>query len=265
MLRTAARTVTASLTRRAPASSAVLRFALPSSVLSKPSRFPTLTMARSASTTTGPSSSFDPQDAAAQDALDQGTEALGRGDLNAAEEAYKRSAGIKETSIGYYNLGVVQYQLQNLSGAITSFEKSLALSAAQGIKATLPDPTKDVPPLTPAQVILADTHTNLGAAYILSQPPKPEKALEHLQKALMVNPDDGEVCYNLAAVLEATSEFDEALVAFERAHKLGIQRAEVNIRNVSAKILGKKREEEAKAKATGGSVSATTAAPSEKK
>ena len=61
------------------------------------------------------------------------------------------------------------------------------------MKPTLPDPTAPVPELTPAQIILADTHTNLGAAYILSKPPRPEKALEHLQKALMINPDDGEV------------------------------------------------------------------------
>ncbi|GAA5841029.1 hypothetical protein JCM11251_006788 [Rhodosporidiobolus azoricus] len=263
MLRTAARSAIASLTRRAAAPSIRTFLARPSSALSIPARTPT--MARSASTTNGPSTSFDPQDAAAQDALDQGTEALGRGDLNAAEAAYKKGVGVKGTSIGYYNLGVVQYQLQNLSGAISSFERSLALSAEQGIKATHPDPLKPIPELTPAQVILADTHTNLGAAYILSQPPKPEKALEHLQKALMVNPDDGEVCYNLAAVLEATGELDEALIAFERAHKLGIARAEVNIRNVSAKILGKKREEESKAQQTGGSLGATTAEPVEKK
>lgn len=41
-----------------------------------------------------------------------------------------------------------------------------------------------------------------------------------------------QVCYNLAAVLEATGEFDEAMVAFERAQKLGIERAQINIRNV---------------------------------
>ena len=42
-----------------------------------------------------------------------------------------------------------------------------------------------------------------------------------------------QVCYNLAAVLEATGELDEAMVAFERAQKLGIDRAQINIRNVS--------------------------------
>lgn len=36
-----------------------------------------------------------------------------------------------------------------------------------------------------------------------------------------------------AAILEATGEIEEALIAFERADKLGIERAKVNIRNVS--------------------------------
>ncbi|GAA6035676.1 hypothetical protein JCM8097_004965 [Rhodosporidiobolus ruineniae] len=261
MLRSCARTALR-LSATRPALHSALRASIPRpSSSSISTRF---TMARSASTTSGPSSSFDPQTVAAQEALDEGTEALQTGDFATAEQAYQKSVGIKETSIGYYNLGVVQYQLQRLPAAIASFEKSLSLTPP-GVKVTLPDPTAPLPELTPAQIILADTHTNLGAAYILSQPPRPEKALEHLQKALMVNPDDGEVCFNLAAVLEATGELDEALVAFERAHKLGIQRAEVNIRNVQAKLVGKKREEAEKAAKNGagaGSLESQDVSPS---
>ncbi|GAA5852303.1 hypothetical protein JCM8547_006729 [Rhodosporidiobolus lusitaniae] len=256
MLRTAARTALRSLARPTPTCTAARAVAF---AVSRPC--PSFHMARSASTTAGPSSSFDPQEVAAQQALDEGTEALQQGDFEGAQKAYKKSVAVKATSIGYYNLGVVQYQLQQLPLAIASFEKSLSLTP-EGVKVTLPDPAAPIPELTPAQIILADTHTNLGAAYILSKPPNPAKALEHLQKALMVNPDDGEVCYNLAAVLEATGELEEALVAFQRAAKLGIQRAEANIRNVSAKIIGKKREEEAKDKSTGGSIATQDVSPS---
>ncbi|GAA6063609.1 hypothetical protein JCM10212_006226 [Sporobolomyces blumeae] len=203
-----------------------------------------------ATSTTPTSSSFDPQTVQAQQALDDGTKALEQGDFAHAAKEYERSIGIKETAIAYYNLGVVQYQLKQLAASITSFEKSLALTDP-AVKPTLPDPTAPIPELTPAQIILGDTHTNLGAAYILSSPPRPDKALEHLQKALMINPDDGEVCYNLAAVLEATGEFDEAMVAFERADKLGIDRAKINIRNLGGKILAKKREEAEKEGKTG--------------
>ncbi|GAA5840164.1 hypothetical protein JCM5353_001039 [Sporobolomyces roseus] len=191
------------------------------------------------------SSSFDPQTVQAQEALDQGTRSLEQGDFQTAAKFYQKSIDIKQTAIAYYNLGVVQYQLQQLPTSITSFETSLKLTDPS-VKPTLPDPTQPVPELSPAQIILADTHTNLGAAYILSKPPRPEKALEHLQNALMINPDDGEVCYNLAAVLEATGELDEAMVAFERAQKLGIERAQINIRNLGGKILAKKREEKEK-------------------
>ena len=121
-----------------------------------------------------------------------------------------------------------RYQLQDLSSAIKSFHRSLTLTPA-----TTPDaPASDE--LTPGQLVLADTHTNLGAAYILSSPPRPDLALEHLQKALEINPDDAELVYNLAAVLEATEDEEEALVAYQRAESLGIERAAVNIRNVSS-------------------------------
>lgn len=43
---------------------------------------------------------MDPQELAAQEALDQGTEALQKGDFETAKQAYKRSVDIKQTSIG---------------------------------------------------------------------------------------------------------------------------------------------------------------------
>ncbi|ORY69170.1 hypothetical protein BCR35DRAFT_308199 [Leucosporidium creatinivorum] len=188
---------------------------------------------------------MDPQTDAAQQALDKGTIALQNGELEEAKKLYQQSLEIKESSIAHYNLGVVHYQLSSLPSAILSFESSLRLTPPTVKAPEIPeDPTKPLPMLTPAQIVLADTHTNLGAAYILSTPPRPDKALEHLQQALMISPEDGEVCFNLAAVLEATGELEEAMIAFQRAEKLGIERAAINIRNLGAKLLGKKREEE---------------------
>ncbi|KAI5475396.1 hypothetical protein MNV49_001464 [Pseudohyphozyma bogoriensis] len=253
MYRTALQTGLRALAHSArPVAAQAIRPSLTS--ITRAAALPTL---RFASSTTPTSSSFDPQEMEAQRALDEGSIALEMGDFEEAKAAYKRSLEIKDSAIGNYNLGVVQYQLQDLPSAINSFLHSLTLSTEQ-VPEMLPDPNVPRPPLTPAQVILADTHTNLGAAYILSQPPRPEKALEHLQKALMISPDDAEVCFNLAAVLEAMSEEEEALVAYQRAHDLGIERAAVNVRNIGAKILGKKlKAEEEKKKveeATGGSV-----------
>lgn len=98
------------------------------------------------------------------------------------------------------------------------------------------------------------------------------------------------MCFNLAAVLEATGEEEEALVAYQRAEKLGIERAAVNIRNVSvwrlfnsamtiqirrtdwlicwhkigAKLLGKIRQEEEEKAKKGESESAATSSASTK-
>lgn len=70
------------------------------------------------------------------------------------------------------------------------------------------------------------------------------------------------MCFNLAAVLEASGEEEEALVAYTRARGLGIERAAVNERNTAAKLLGKRLKEEqdrAKEDSEGkGSVKSTT-------
>lgn len=82
-----------------------------------------------------------------------------------------------------------------------SFLASLEMSTP------IPPSTSGEPaPLTPASLVLSDTHQNLGAAYILSVPSRADLALEHLQQALELTPDDGEICFNLAAVLEALGE-----------------------------------------------------------
>lgn len=56
-----------------------------------------------------------------------------------------------------------------------------------------------------------DAHTNLASAYIMSKPPQGELALSHLKYAVVtynrtaaeLSPDDGEIQFNLATVLEA--------------------------------------------------------------
>lgn len=126
------------------------------------------------------------------------------------------------------------YQTSNLPSAITSFQSALELLQPASPKSTPDSPSPlEKPKDAGSYLLLADTHQNLGSAHILSVPPRPDLALFHLQNALELRPDDGETCWNLAAVLEATGDWDEALVAYQRADDLGIERAKVNIRNVS--------------------------------
>ena len=108
----------------------------------------------------------DPTEQEAQRFLELGTIALEVGDLEKAmvrrslltQEHYRKSLEVRENASAYYNLGVCQYQDQDLESAITSWNEVLRLA-----------------PDSP------DAHTNLASAYIMSKPSRPDLALEHLR------------------------------------------------------------------------------------
>jgi len=81
---------------------------------------------------------------------------------------------------------------------------------------------------------------DLASAYIISPISRPDLALHHLHIAASLSPEDPEIAFNLAAVLEATGQLEEALQYYKRSKENGVERAAMHIRNVSAKILGKK-------------------------
>ncbi|CAG8566726.1 971_t:CDS:2 [Acaulospora colombiana] len=58
--------------------------------------------------------------------------------------------------------------------------------------------------------------------------------------AASLAPEDGEIAFNLAAVLEACGQLEAALVQYKRSLEFNVERAEQNIRNVSAKIFGQR-------------------------
>lgn len=182
-----------------------------------------------ATSTTPTSSSLDPADEESQRFLEEGTTHLEAGDLAAAKLSYQRSLEIKRNSSALFNLGVCRYHDRDLAGAIDAWNESLELAPES-----------------------ADAHTNLASAYVLSKPSRPDLAVSHLKTAATITPEDPEIQYNLAAVLEACEQLEEALVAYKRALEGGIQRAEQNIRNCSAKLLSAKfalqqqQEEEAR-------------------
>lgn len=78
--------------------------------------------------------------------------------------------------------------------------------------------------------------------------------------ASSLSPEDGEIAFNLAAVLEACGQLEEALEQYRKSKEFGVDRAAMHMRNVSpgnhsypiiephasqvsAKILGKKLKE----------------------
>jgi len=64
-----------------------------------------------------------------------------------------------------------------------------------------------------------------------------------LNIAATLSPEDPEIAFNLAAVLEATGRLEEALTQYKRSQAYGVERAAMHIRNVSAKILGQKMKD----------------------
>lgn len=178
------------------------------------------TLNRHASHSKGPPSSIEPSEQESRELIEEGSSLLEKGDIEGALAKYEESVLIRPTPTGYYNLGIALYHLKKIPEAIESWNRSLA----------------DHPS--------ADVHTNLASAYILSKPPQPFKALEHLKKAVELDPTDGEIRFNLGAVNEANEHLAEALAEYNQARQLGVTRAEQNIRNVGAKLLRKRLEEE---------------------
>ncbi|PLW51915.1 hypothetical protein PCASD_00834 [Puccinia coronata f. sp. avenae] len=175
---------------------------------------------RYANPTKAPASMVEPLGHQSRNLIEEGSRLLEKGDLEGSLEKYEESISMLPSSTGYYNLGIALYQLKRIPEAIEAWKEALA----------------DGPS--------ADVHTNLASAYILSKPPEPFKALEHLKKAVELDPTDGEICFNLGAVNEANDHLADALAEYTRARQLGVKRAEQNIRNVGAKLLRKRLEEE---------------------
>ncbi|KXN81544.1 hypothetical protein AN958_04481 [Leucoagaricus sp. SymC.cos] len=170
-----------------------------------------------ATSVTPHSTASDPAEAEAIRCMEQGTAKLEEGDVQAAKELYKRSADIKKNASSLFNLGVTHYHLKEYDDAIAAWKESIALQ-----------------PTSP------DAHTNLASAYIISPVPRPDLALHHLEIASSLSPEDPEIAFNHAAVLEATGKLEEALEKYKLSKQFGVERAAMHIRNVSAKILGKK-------------------------
>nr|ODN85323.1 hypothetical protein L203_04931 [Cryptococcus depauperatus CBS 7841] len=183
-----------------------------------------------------PPSSQNPAFTRAQDLLESGTRALEDGDLGQARELYKQSIEMKESSEGWHNLANCEYHLQNKSAAISAWERSIVLQ---------PSP---------------DAHTNLASAYIFDKPPKPALAIRHLTEALKLAPEDAEIAFNLAAILESSmfrlaksqvlitvldtaGNLEQALTLYRKAESGGIDRASQNLRNISAKIMAQKAKD----------------------
>ncbi|KAI4523938.1 TPR-like protein [Schizophyllum commune Tattone D] len=188
-----------------------------------------LSSRRWATSTTAHSYASDPAEAEAVRCLEQGTLKLEEGDVNTAKDLYQRSVEIKRSPSALFNLGVTHYHLKEFDQAIAAWKESIELQPAS-----------------------PDAHTNLASAYIISPVPRPDLALQHLRTASSLSPEDPEIAFNLAAVLEATGDLEGALKYYQRSKEYGVERAAMHIRNVGAKILGQRAKMAEQAKPSDG-------------
>jgi tetratricopeptide (TPR) repeat protein len=168
---------------------------------------------RFATSTTPHSIASDPAEEEAVLCLEQGTQKLEEGDVEGAKKLYQRSVDIKRNASSLFNLGVTHYHLKEFDEAIHSWSSAIELQPSS-----------------------ADTHTNLASAYLSHSQSRPDLALQHLQTAAKLAPEDPEIAFNLASVLEAFGRLPEALENYKRSKRYGVDRAAVHIKDVSAKI-----------------------------
>jgi tetratricopeptide (TPR) repeat protein len=184
---------------------------------------------RWATSRTPHSTASDPAEEEALLCLEQGTQKLEEGDVEGAKKLYQRSVDIKRNASSLFNLGVTHYHLKEFDEAIHSWKLAIELQPSS-----------------------ADAHTNLASAYLNHSQSRPDLALQHLQVAAKLAPEDPEIAFNLASILEAcqycpllgqsaltpqtVERLPEALEYYKRSKRLGIDRAAVHIKDVSTKI-----------------------------
>ncbi|KAL0580601.1 hypothetical protein V5O48_001426 [Marasmius crinis-equi] len=150
---------------------------------------------RNATSTTPHSTSSDPAEVEALRCLEEGTQKLEEGDVQAAKTLYKRSAEIKRNASSLFNLGVTHY---HLSASYSNF------------------PDIDLPAKSDSTEEFDD-------------------AIEAWKESISLQPQSPDA--------HTTGRLEEALEQYKRSRDFGVERAAMHVRNVSAKILGKRMKE----------------------
>lgn len=116
-----------------------------------------------------------------------------------------------EKRLTLFNLGVIHHQKADPRKALTYWKEA----------ATLPIDEKEALANEEEMAIAAAAFMNLGAHYVLHK--EVEKGLGYLQAASELDPDDGEIRYNLAATLATLGRHKDAIKEFEAAEERGVE------------------------------------------
>ncbi|KAG0300950.1 hypothetical protein BGZ98_008739 [Dissophora globulifera] len=155
----------------------------------------------------------------AQQYMDEGVSFQENNMLPLAMSSFQKSINVRPTAAAYYNMGVCYFELGDFQSSINSFQESLKISPHH-----------------------ADVHTNIASAYIRING-NMKDALTHLQAAANIAPQDAEIQFNLGVISEQTNDLDGAIKAYQAAVDLGLDSAEMNLRNVKTKKFAKMAKE----------------------
>ncbi len=154
-----------------------------------------------------PAQSAPPSSSAAAVLAQQGIDAHRRGDIDAAERAYRAAlAQDAEQPLALHYLGVVLYQRGRPAEALPSLERAAALVPRE-----------------------PEFHNNLGLA--LAALDRNEEAVAAYRRSLALKPDHATAWNNLGLALQAMNRLPEATEAFRRAleHTPGFAHAHWNL------------------------------------
>ncbi|MFI0609662.1 MAG: tetratricopeptide repeat protein [Anaerolineae bacterium] len=137
--------------------------------------------------------------------LQEGTQAFEKGDLAAAEKAFRQAIAEDPANVtAHENLGVALTRLDRLEEAETEIQKAIALE--------------------PNRVSL---HFSLGSVY--SRMGKGQQAIDSLRRAVQLDPAHAGAHFNLANALVRGGQPDDALAAYERVVELQPNNADARL------------------------------------
>jgi len=130
-----------------------------------------------------------------------------------------------EKRLAYFNLGVIHHRDGKEAEGLALWKDAVSLPMGG-----------ETDPLLEAEEkqLAAAACMNLGAHYALAR--EVETGIKFLESAAELDPEDGEIRFNLGATLASIGKREEAIKEFEEAEKLGIEIAREMIQKLELGI-----------------------------
>jgi Flp pilus assembly protein TadD len=132
---------------------------------------------------------------AADQLLQDGLDAQGKGQLDVAQQKYLAAVQMEPANkIAHYDLGVVYQQLNDVAGARSEYQKAVTIDANY----------------SPALFNLA----------VLETTPNPQRAEQLYRQLLTINPNDANVHFNLGLLLDQVGRGVEGEAELQKAFSI---------------------------------------------